>query len=93
MKKVLYEPDTVQPAAATLSLVSRQLHAEVQDAVARLQSKEGRRCKVDVMFLEEKELWVTPLRTSAHSPVLDEVETVIRMVGVIPDADLSARKT
>ncbi|KAK7915321.1 hypothetical protein PG985_013024 [Apiospora marii] len=91
--KVLYEPKTAQPTATPLLLVNRQLNAEVQDAVARLQRKEGRSCKVDVMLLEEKELWVTPLRTPTCSPVLDQVEAVIRMVGVIPDSDLPAERT
>ncbi|KAK8071520.1 hypothetical protein PG996_004868 [Apiospora saccharicola] len=89
-KRVRYEPKTVQPTATTLMLVNRQLHAEVRDSVAWLQSREGRRCKVDVLLLDEKELWVTPLRTPACSPVLDQVDADMRVVGVLPDADRDA---
>ncbi|KAK8043266.1 hypothetical protein PG993_005696 [Apiospora rasikravindrae] len=91
--KVFYEPRTVQPIAIPLLLANRQLHAEVQEAMARLQREEGSNCKVDVMFLEEKELWATILWTTACSRVLDRVEATIHMVGVIPDSDLPVRRT
>ncbi|KAK8062002.1 hypothetical protein PG994_008368 [Apiospora phragmitis] len=53
--RVLYEPRTLQPTATALMLANRQLYAETQHALKQLPDH-GRRCKVDVMFLEEREI-------------------------------------
>ncbi|KAK6859320.1 hypothetical protein PG995_002956 [Apiospora arundinis] len=76
------------PTATPLLLVNRQLHSEVQDAVARLPAGEGKRCKMDLMFLDETELWVTPLEIPSNASVLDQVDVTIRIVGVVSEENI-----
>ncbi|KAK8123155.1 hypothetical protein PG984_011825 [Apiospora sp. TS-2023a] len=80
--RVLYEKQTTQPTATALMLVNRQLYNETQDALNRLPDQ-GRRCKVDVMFLEERELWVTFTHIPLCSTRWDQVDVTIRIVGTM----------
>ncbi|KAK7985787.1 hypothetical protein PG988_003409 [Apiospora saccharicola] len=80
--RVLYEKQTTQPTATTLMLANRQLRKETQDALKRLPDQ-GMRCKVDIMFLEERELWVTFTHVPLCSTTLDQVDVTIRLVGTM----------
>ena len=80
--RVLYELRISQPTATALMLANRQLRKETQDALKRLPDQ-GRRCKVDIMFLEERELWVTFTHAALCCTTLDQVDVTIRLVGTM----------
>ncbi|KAK7915216.1 hypothetical protein PG985_012919 [Apiospora marii] len=79
---VLYEKQTVRPMATALMLANRQLNNETQAALYRLPDQ-GRRFKVDIMFLEERELWVTFTHVPLCRTSLDQVDVTIRLVGTM----------
>ncbi|KAK6852917.1 hypothetical protein PG995_011468 [Apiospora arundinis] len=82
-QNVLYEPRTVQPMATALMLVNRQLQAETQDALGRIPGQ-GMVCKVDLMLLKERGLWVTFVHVPRRCKIWDQVNVKIRPVDVTP---------
>lgn len=70
---VMYESETMTPAATPLLLANRQLHAETKGVLERMPGG-GHKYSLDLMFVQERELW--PTWTSL--PTLD---VTIRVMG------------
>ncbi|KAK7962921.1 uncharacterized protein PG986_003746 [Apiospora aurea] len=83
-KPVLSEPQTVQPTASALLLVSRQFHDETLDALRRLPCQ-GRRHKMEFMLLESRELWLTFTHVPFRCTTLEQVDFTVRLVGTMQD--------
>ncbi|KAK6828351.1 hypothetical protein PG987_011692 [Apiospora arundinis] len=69
--------------ATALMLVNRQLQAETQDALGRIPGQ-GMVCKVDLMLLKERGLWVTFVHVPRRCKIWDQVNVKIRPVDVTP---------
>ncbi|KAK8043345.1 hypothetical protein PG993_005775 [Apiospora rasikravindrae] len=81
-KPVFSDPQTAQPTATALLLVSRQFHGETQDALKRLPDR-GKRYKIDFVLMEERELWLTFVHVPLGCTALEQVDFTVRLVGTM----------
>ncbi|MCJ1381184.1 hypothetical protein MMC17_004293 [Xylographa soralifera] len=75
----MYEPDGYITNSLSLLLTNRQLWAETQSALRCLPTKHS--YSLDVMFVNERELWPTWLSVPALWTRLDNVFTTFRICG------------
>ena len=75
---VLYQPETVKPAATPLLLTSHQLCAETRKALAIWR---GYGYTLDVMLVHERELWPTWTSIPAFARRIDALDVTFRVVG------------
>jgi hypothetical protein len=81
-QSVMFEAKLQNSATHGLLLANRQLQAETKDALRELPGKGGRYA-LDVMFVEEKELWPTWLHVPVFTTDIDRLDVSIRVVGAM----------
>lgn len=81
---VVYGNFTTASNAAPLLRVNRKLSAHTRGAIARL-FPEGARYKLDVMIVDERQLWPTWLHVPYLTEHIQAVEVTFRVFGVCPD--------
>lgn len=77
-KGVLYQSETITPAATPLLLTNHQLCAETRKV---LSTQRGDRYTLDVMFVHERELWPTWTSIPAFARRIDTLDVTFRVVG------------
>ena len=80
-ENVLNEATPVIPNASALMLASRRLHEQTTDAIARLYPN-GVKYTLDIMLVNERELWPTWTHVPAFRKHLAGVDVTIRPFGV-----------
>lgn len=81
----MYEPESPVPAATPLLLANRQLRNETEKALERIPGQ-GRNYTLDLMMIEERELWPTWTHVPAYTQHLDSIDVTVRIVGSLGSA-------
>ncbi|KAK0125664.1 hypothetical protein ONS95_000333 [Cadophora gregata] len=80
---VLYQKDTQMRGIPTLA-INRQIRTETLDVMTLMQLPSLRSYKLDVMIVEEWELWPTWLYVPTTTTRVEEVRATFRIFGVTP---------
>ena len=80
LQNVRFEQGGTASNATGLLLTDRHIYRQTKDAIARL-FPEGANYRLDVMFINEQELWPTWLFVPFVSRKVDTVDVTIRVVG------------